>query len=190
MRINSGRTPSELRQEPKMSKNYIQISLPLILLLSLTQCTNREPSVKDIEGPPSMASSVEKAQQVSFCDLIRNPAQYNKAIVRTKALLHRNQENEFLDDPQCGVEAAGLVWVTFDSSYVYSDEKLKRQLIEMIRPKPGAPTGTARVTVVGRFDGPDGGPYGHLDGYRFRFAIIRLERVEETEPTIGASNLK
>lgn len=161
-----------------MSENHSHLSFGLILLLFLTQCTKREPSVKDVEGAPTMSEAVQKAKEVSFCELIRNPKQYDKVIVRTTALLHRNQENEFLDDSQCGVDSAGSVWVTFESSYVYSDEKLKQQLIEAIRPKPGAPTGSARVTVVGRFDGPDGGPFGHLDGYRFRFAIIRLERVE------------
>lgn len=162
-----------------MLKHYIQLSLSLLSLMFLMQCTNREPSVKDVEGPPTMSSSVEKAQEVPFCDLIWNPANYDKTIVRTNALLHRNQENEFLDDPKCGAMADGSVWVTFDSSYVYSDEKVRQRLIELIRPKPNAPTGTARVTVVGRFDGPTGGPYGHLDGYRFSFAIIRLERVQE-----------
>jgi hypothetical protein len=163
-----------------MSKTHIHLSFGLMLLLFLSQCTKREPSVKDVEGAPAMSEAVENAQEVSFCELIRNPDHYDNAIVRTKALIHRNQENQFLDDSQCDVKEGGRVWVTFDSSYDYSDENLKLQLTQLIRPKPGAPTGTARVTVVGRFDGPDRGPYGHLDGYVLRFAIIRLERVEGT----------
>jgi hypothetical protein len=163
-----------------MSKSHSHLSFGLILLLFLTQCTKREPSVKDVEGPPVMSEAVQRAQDVSFCELIRNPKHYDNLIVRTEALIHRNQENEFLDDTRCDVEEGGRVWATFETSYEYSDENLKRQLIELIRPKPGIPTGTARVTVVGRFDGPDRGPYGHLDGYTLRFAVIRLERVERT----------
>lgn len=168
-----------------MSGRLPPLFLGLGLLLVLTQCTFHEPTVRDVEGPPTMAASVNQARQVSYCDLIRNPAHYDKAILRTNALLHRNQENEFFDDPQCEFAESGSVWVTFDSSYIYSDETLRRRLIEMIRPKPSAPTGTARVTVVGRFEA-QGGPYGHLDGYSFKFEIMRVEQVEESGPLINA----
>ena len=157
-----------------------------VILLSLfSRCTVHEPSPKDLEGPPTMSSSVENAPVVSFCDLVRHAAQYDKMVVRTRAILRRDQENQSLDDPGC--EGADAAWVDFDPSYVYSDEKLRRRLTELIRPRASKPVGVALVTVVGRFEGPAGGPYGHLDGYRSKFSIFRLEQAEEAKSSANKS---
>jgi len=128
-----------------------------------------------------MASSVEKAPVVSFCDLIRSPARYDKLIVRTHAIIHVDRENEFLYYPKCEKEIGGPVWADFDPSYVYNDQKLRQRLTELISPRLSTPSRSARITVVGRFEGPSGGPYGHLDGYPFRFSIMRVEQAEEVE---------
>ena len=114
-----------------------------------------------------------------MCNLIRNSERYDKIIVRTQALLNVNHENQFIYNPECETGSTDTVWVDFDPSYIYSDEKLRRKLTDLLRPKPSAPTGTAWVTIVGRFEGANGGPYGHLDAYRSRFLIIRLEQAEE-----------
>jgi hypothetical protein len=37
------------------------------------------------------------------------------------------------------------------------------------------PLCNVRVTAIGLFQGPSEGPYGHLDGYKFRFKIMRIE---------------
>jgi hypothetical protein len=160
---------------------HLEMSLVLVLMICFTRCSSHEPDLKDIDGPPTMSSWVEKAPEVSWCDLIRTPAHYNKVIVRTRALLHVDHENQFLYDLECETSDATPVWAEFDPSYVYTDEKLKLRLTELIRPRPSKAAGTALVTVVGRFDGPGGGPYGHLDGYRSRFSIMRLEQAAEAE---------
>jgi hypothetical protein len=153
----------------------------LVPLVWFTGCGTHEPTIGDIAGPPTMSSSVAQAPVVSFCDLIRSPAHYNKLIVRTSAVLHVDRENEFLYHPECEAERAGPAWVDFDPSYVYTEDKLRDRLIEIIRPRLSASSRTARVTVVGRFEGPSGGPYGHLDGYSSRFSIMRLEQAEPAE---------
>ena len=135
--------------------------------------------MKDIQGPPSMEDTVAKAPTVSWCEMVRDSQHYDKQVVRTRALLHVDHENQFLYDSNCENEAAAPVWVEFDPSYVYSDEKLRRRLTEIIRPTRERSAGTAAVVVVGRFEGPAGGPYGHLDGYHSKFSIIRLEQAEE-----------
>lgn len=174
--------------ERDLSKRVLQLILAGTLLLCLTQCMTHEPSVKDIEGPPSMAATVEKAPTVSWCDLIRESQRYDKQVVRTRALLHVDHENQFLYDEKCETDGATPVWVEFDPSYVYSDEKLKRRLTDIIRPTRARSAGTAAVLVVGRFEGPAGAPFGHLDGYRSRFSIMRLEQVDEVESTATKSN--
>jgi hypothetical protein len=67
--------------------------------------------------------------------------------------------------------------VEFDPAYVYTDEAVKKALAKALQPKPPYMDGKARVTAVGRFDGPNNSGYGHLSGYRFRFTIIRIEQV-------------
>jgi hypothetical protein len=169
------------RRGEKLLAKHLQKISALILLICFTGCVSHEPAIRDIEGPPTMASSVAKAPVVSFCDLVRSPARYDKLIVRTQAIIHVDRENEFLYDPKCEHEIGGPVWADFDPSYVYNDEKLRQRLMELIRPRLSTPSRTARVTVVGRFEGPSGGPYGHLDGYPSRFSIMRVEQAEEAE---------
>jgi len=132
-----------------------------------------------------MASSVQAAPSVSWCDLIRAPAKHDGVIVRTTAIFLTDRENEFLYSPECQ-DGEGTVWVEFDPSYSSSDAAIRRQFVELIRPRRETPAGTALVTVVGRFEG-SGGPYGHLDGYPFRFSIMRLERAEGNVASIDNS---
>lgn len=130
-----------------------------------------------MEWPPSLSGAIEKAPTVPFCELLRNSAQYDKMIVRTQATFFRNMENQTLEASGC-VSENPYVWVEFDPAYVYTEEAIKSKFQQSLCPSQPCPTGTARVTVVGRFDGPEDGPYGHLDGYRLRFSVIRLETVE------------
>jgi hypothetical protein len=126
-----------------------------------------------------MAETVAKAPVVPWCELVRKPASYDKVVVRTRALLHVDRENQFLYDAACENEPAAPVWVEYDPSYVYSDERIKRHLTEIIRPSRARSAGTALVTVVGRFAAPASGPYGHFDGYASEFSIIRIEQAEQ-----------
>jgi hypothetical protein len=153
-----------------------RILIPL-LLICLAQCRSHEPNVKDIQGPPRMSEAVEKAPRVLWCDLIRNAGRHDKLIVRTHALLHADRENQFLYEPECESEVATPVWVEFDPSYIYSDEKVRGRLTELIRPTRSKSAGTAAVTIVGKFE-TGRGPYGHLNGYRSKFSIIRLEEAD------------
>jgi hypothetical protein len=121
---------------------------------------------------------VEKAPTVPFCKLVYDPARYQGEVVRTLAIFYGDRENEVLYDPQCPDER-NLTWVDFDPSYVYSDEGVKNRLAEALRRKAPFNGGKAQVTAVGRFDGPNSSGYGHLNSYRFRFSIMRIEQVDE-----------
>jgi hypothetical protein len=116
--------------------------------------------------------------------MIRDPESYDQQVIRTQAVYFRNMENQRLEDASCPNKDRN-VWVEFTPSYVYTDEALKKKLDETLCATSPCPTGRARVTVVGRFDGPDEGPYGHLDEYRFRFSVIRLEKVDQAEAPLN-----
>lgn len=164
-----------------------RIIFGLVLLLCLACCSVREPTVRDIEGPPTMKSVVENAPAIAFCELVRSAERYDSLVVRTNAVFYVDRENETLYDPDCDTEDTHA-WVDFDPSYIHSDNNLKQTLIELIRPKPNMPERRARVFIVGRLAGPKNGPYGHLNGYQFNFSIIRLEKAEAF-PTPAASGL-
>lgn len=140
-------------------------------------CVTQEPQLKDVQGPPSYSSTIKQAPTVAFCELIRDSARYDKSIVRTQATFFRNMENAYLSDPSCAHENA-YVWAEFDPAYVYTDDALKKKFEQLLCPTQPCPTGRAQITVVGRFEGPSGGPYGHLNDYRFRFSFIRLEQAD------------
>lgn len=148
----------------------LQVGVFLACIFLLTDCMTR--------GPES------KVPTVSFCDLIRDPARFDNKTVRTRAIFFRNLENEDLNDPTCGIEDT-YVWVEFDPGYVSADDELKKEFDRTLCPSQPCPTGRAKVTVVGRFDGPSGGPYGHLGGYRFRFLLMRLESAEPADPLMN-----
>lgn len=166
----------------KLLHKFAGLTFVLISLLFFSRCSVREATEHDIEGPPNMSSIVEKAPTVPFCELVRSVGRYDKTVVRTSALLYVDRENETLYDPDCDTENTHA-WVEFDPSYVYTDKKVRETLTELIRPRLDSPTRKARVTIVGRFEGPKDGPYGHLDGYQFRFSIMRLEGAEPSDIT-------
>jgi hypothetical protein len=168
------------------TKRYLEICLAFTALFSLSQCAIQEPKLTDVEGPPAMSSTVNKAPTVSFCQLVRNPAQYDKLVVRTRALLRVDLENEVLYEPECD-SPESHVWAAFDPSYVHSNQQLKEKLGELLRRTATSPTRTVQVTIVGRFEGSNGKGYGHLDGYRYRFSIIRIEQADQVVCPVSTS---
>lgn len=152
-------------------------SLLLMSLLSLSRCQFAEPGSEDVEWPPSLSTVVDKAPTIKFCELVSNPQIYNNKIVRTEAIFWGNQENEVLYSSECD-EPRNSAWIEFDASYVYTDESIQKKLDEVLCPKTRCPFSTAHVTVVGRFEGPNEQGYGHLNGNRFRFSIMRVEQAE------------
>ncbi len=161
-------------------------------LVLMVSCLPHQPSIKDVEGPPTFTLTINRAPTIPLCELIRDSETYDKEIVRTQAVFFSNMENTFLFDPACR-DGNTAIWTEFDPSYVYTDQALKEKFDQLLCPEAPCPRGTAQVTVVGRFEGPADGPYGHLGGYRFKFSLIRLEQAEfaqlppaETEHQAGA----
>lgn len=141
----------------KNTHNVLFGVLLVIALLLLAECTflQRNPS--------------EKRPTVAFCDLINNPTKFHNKIVRTNALFFNNSENNALYDSACPDLSA---WVEYD----LLDDPRERKFETV--PCLTRPLCNVRVTAVGLFQGPSEGPYGHLDGYKFRFKLMRIESVE------------
>ena len=95
-----------------MRARYVCLLLGLSLtILVFVQCKTQHSKVQELEWPPSLSSAVEKAATVPYCELVRNPARFNNAIVRTEAVFHKNLENSFFSHETC---LDSFTWVEFD----------------------------------------------------------------------------
>lgn len=149
----------------------------IVCLIGLSNCQPKELKPGTLEWPPSFSTAVEKAPTVKFCELVSKPDQYNEKIVRTRGNFWGNQENQVLYASECQSSKEDA-WVEFDRSYEYSDEALKKDFDRVLCPRVPCPVKQAVLEVVGRFEGPNELGYGHLNGYQYKFTIMRVTKVE------------
>ena len=154
---------------------YLLFGLSLTVPFLLVQCKVRQSTVPELEWPPSLSAAIDKAPTVPYCDLVRDPARFRNSIVRTEATFNKNLENSVFRDQTC---KTGLTWIEFDPAYVYADEALKNKFEDLACLKKARCDGQARVTAVGRFEGPSQQGYGHLGCCPYRFSIMRIEKAE------------
>jgi hypothetical protein len=145
-------------------------------LFLINGCRSHEPEMREVQGPNS-SQALQSAPTVALCELMREPGIYDKKVVRTSGVFLRNIENAVLSDDRCSSKDL-YVWVEIDPAYSASTEPIKEKLEQLLCPTQPCPLGKAKIVAVGRFDGPNGGPYGHLDGYRYRFSLMQLEQAE------------
>lgn len=159
----------------KIKAIHLLLGLSLTIPFVLVQCKGRQSKVHELEWPPDLSAAIEKAATVPYCDLVRNPGRFNNMIVRTEALFQKNLENSVFSDETC---KDSFTWVEFDPAYVYADGALKSKFAELACLKQARCDGRARVTAVGRFEGPNETGYGHLGCCPYRFSIMRIEKAE------------
>ena len=140
------------------------------------------------EFPPVDSS---KIPTVTYCDLIKNARDYDKKIVRVRAIYFSGFEKIYLYDNRCETNelpsadetVPSETWAERDKSFVSkgdsAETKLNRQLDGF---------GRKDVTVVGRFystneNGDEGAPnlFGHLNCCRFQLSIMRVESVNNLD---------
>ena len=141
-------------------------------------------------------STFVNVRTVSYCELVREPAKYDKQVIRVRGnYLFRFETSNFYDvDCQSRENTA---WVEFDQSVeVRTDpEVLKKiwRMNERIKRKLSIPFYfggvTTEILVIGRFDGIK--PtytvksqnetttrtfgFGHLSAYNYRLTVLAIE---------------
>ncbi len=123
-----------------------------------------------------------KVPIVAFCELISHPELYDKRVVRTEAISAIGIESQVLYDPQCST-AETRVWVTQDAAWEKGDKKLQAAYLALLFDEnnnriPRGRSGRAKAVLTGRFEASNKDGYGHLNQYRFQFAITGIEKVE------------
>jgi hypothetical protein len=117
----------------------------------------------------SVGAQEQKAQamEVSYCDLARTPQSFSGKRIRVRAVYRYGFEIQRLDSPECCPNGEIKVWVD-------TEQEPNGGSLDLLRKLPKG-MGLALATFSGKFE--IGGPYGD-GGYRFRFTIDRIERLE------------
>lgn len=131
-------------------------------------------AVSDAE---SSQRDVSQSQIVSlpFCSLVRKAHLYDQQIGRTTAILVAGYEQFFFYSPRCVGDE--LVWAEQPSSSS-SDSEMMRKVQEVLSQSIDENAGRAHLSIVGRFVGPGPRRFGHLDQFRLKFVILRIEQVK------------
>ncbi|MBA2731972.1 MAG: hypothetical protein H0U54_03660 [Acidobacteria bacterium] len=161
-----------------MNRRRLSIMVGTLMLCAMALAASGEAQRKHKPGiKPS-----SKTLTVAFCDLIRHPELYNKKVVRTEAISAIGIESQVLYDPQCSTEET-RTWVIHDPAWEKADKKLQAAYFALLFDKnnnriPRGRSGRARVVLKGRLEASNKDGYGHLNQYRFQFAIMGIEKVE------------
>jgi hypothetical protein len=132
---------------------------------------------------------LSKIPTVTYCDLVSQPARYDRKIVRVRAVYYTTFEKMYLFDNRCETGAPpeapekvpAETWAEWDKLFVSkgdSDEaKLNRGLNGF---------GRKDATLIGRFNSTSGeadapNRFGHMNCCRFQFQILRVEKITDIQ---------
>jgi len=116
---------------------------------------------------------------VLFCDLLSNPKAYDMKVIRAQAVLVVNHDYRALYDPSC-ITKEPMVGVEPDSSLHYEpSDAVPEKLFELVtRPETEIKEGSARVVMVGKFEGPNFRKDGRISRFQHHFIVMRVEKAE------------
>jgi len=113
----------------------------------------------------------ENIINVEFCDLLKNPNEYEDKLVRVSAIYSFSFEASVLYCPNC--EKDGKAW--FDCSKD-AESCISKKFKNKFREKHYGTGKTLKVTVVGKFN--TGGGFGHFGVFPNQFLTQTVERAE------------
>jgi len=149
------------------------------------------------ERKPSASRAQAEVPTVDYCELLREPAAYDKKVVRAKALYVAGFEVSAFEHPSCDEERS--TWVEFDrSESSCTDKKVRKAFDAIFNPPRKRKKGVyeipgparAEMVVVGRFEGPRLGipigpegrrvltGHGHMNAYKYKFVVQCVEQVK------------
>ena len=147
---------------------------PAIKTLELAPCAS-PPDYEMVSVPcsPPDLSVLSSTPIVEYCDLVRSGVQYHNRVVRLRGVYWSNMENSAIEEPSCRT-ASALTWVEAEP-YSNFDEGMKP--IYQLYGSKAKTRAKAEVVFLGKFSGPSSEGYGHLNGYRYRLRVMKVEDV-------------
>jgi len=143
---------------------WLRVFVPLLFLASWCVLI----AAKETERAP---------EDVTFCELARNPNAYSGKRIRIRAVYSYMFEVSRLKSPTCCSERGESIWVDFDDDLHGKSKRLFKSF-----PKG---MGVVLAVFVGRIE--TGKVYGTF-GERVRLVVDQIDRVEEkAKPSAGQS---
>jgi hypothetical protein len=151
-----------------VSSFWFAYRLPAVVTLGIPLCAG-PPNYETTSSVPCSGtnlSALSSLPVVRYCDLVGHSSSHNNQIVRVRGIYSFNMENSALYDPACPDEDA-WTWVEVEtcSNFDEHSANLRRNQV-------------AEVVFLGRFSGPSEQGYGHLNGYRYKLSVMRVEEMK------------
>ncbi|MGI8734507.1 MAG: hypothetical protein ACR2LM_14535 [Pyrinomonadaceae bacterium] len=103
-----------------------------------------------------------------YCDVVRDSARHSDQIVRVRGKYFFNMENSALYDPACRNEDS-WTWVDYEPYSNFEDARRSAGLRRAVE---------AEVVFLGKWSGPSAEGYGHLNGYRYKLSVFKVETMK------------
>jgi hypothetical protein len=127
----------------------------------------------------TLGAYAQNIPKVDFCKLIRNPAAYDKKVVRIKAFYWWVGRDMALYDPRCRTGDAAMETGVEESKEIRTSPEIEARLDRILG---GGMEKGIRVTVIGRFYDWNNIGYGQQKSLRFRFMTLKWLSVKEVKP--------
>lgn len=140
--------------------------------------TASEPHAEAYSVPnPLPNQNQPRINSFSFCKLVHNPKLFNERTIRTTAILVAGYEQYFLYSPGCNSQDK-LVWAEHDPKG-QSNPAVDKQLESLLRATSlDHQAGRAEVRLLGRLVAEGPKRFGHLDQFRMKFVIMKVDGVK------------
>ena len=147
---------------------------------------NRSPSVSPtpIENSPKVELSLDssKIPTATYCEMIKNAADYDRKIVRVRGVYFNGFERMFFYDEHCvenepptvGKNIPAETWIQWDADFAHKDDSAEAKKYHAVK------SGERKdVTVVGRFYATR--DINNTGGGKHRLRVMRVENVSNLE---------
>ena len=170
---------------------------PVIKTIAVNQ--SNETGKKPMNAPPTNSADkdkfpavdLSKIPTISYCDLIKNARNYDKKIVRVRAIHFSSFEQIYIYDNRCEIgqppsapeKVPAETWAQWDKSFDSKGNSPEAKLNQKLNG-----FGRKDVTIVGIFystneqnDPNAPSLFGHMNCCRYQLSIMRVEAVRELD---------
>jgi hypothetical protein len=144
---------------------------PAVQTLGLPSCAS-PPNYELVSVPcfdPDL-STLKSLPLLQYCDLLRNATHYENKVIRVKGVYSVGMENSSLYDPQCRFD--------FEDPFTWVESEPYSGLLEALTSANIWRDDRAEVVFLGKFYGPNENGYGHLNGYRYKLSVMKVEQLK------------
>ena len=115
---------------------------------------------------------------VSLCELLANPRSYDVKVVRVEAIFIANHGDRSLYDQSC-ITMEPMVGVELDAALQFEPGgNVDKAFYDLIEQASENKTASARMTMVGRFEGPNFLKDGRQSRFQHQLVLMKLEKAE------------